>query len=262
MTEGEAPRVGSCTRLEGRVGLVTGASRGIGLAVARRLVAEGASVVLTARSAEDLESAAATLPPGRVRVVAGRAQDPDHRRAAVQTAVRELGALDVLVNNAGINPVYGPLVGLDPEAARKVLEVNVVGTLGWVQEALAAGLGDREGAAVLNLSSVSGQVPSPGIGWYGVSKAAVAHLTTTLAVELAPSVRVNALAPAVVRTRFARALYEGREAEVAARYPLGRLGEPVDVASAAAFLCSDDASWITGQVLTLDGGLLAAGGTA
>lgn len=112
-----------------------------------------------------------------------------------------------------------------------------------------------------NLSSVTGDIPSPGIGWYGVSKAAVSHLTRTLSVELAPRIRVNAVAPAVVKTRFARALYDGREGEVAA-YPMGRLGVPEDVAEAVAYLCSDRASWVTGQVLTLDGGLLNAGGTA
>ncbi|MDN4474656.1 SDR family oxidoreductase [Demequina sp. SYSU T00192] len=249
-------------RYAGRVAIVTGASRGIGRAIARRLSDEGASVVLTARSAEGLEDAAGDLPPDRVRTVAGRAQDPAHREEAVATAVREFGAIDVLVNNAGINPVYGPLAELDAEAARKVLEVNVIGTLAWVQEAVRAGLGSRAGAAVLNMSSVTGAVPSEGIGWYGVSKAAVSHLTVTLAAELGPRIRVNALAPAVVRTQFARALYEGREDEVAATYPMRRLGDPEDVAAAAAFLCSDEAGWISGQVLTLDGGLLAAGGTA
>ncbi|WP_082104459.1 SDR family oxidoreductase [Demequina soli] len=249
-------------RHEGRVAIVTGASRGIGLAIARRLADEGASVVLTARRPEPLEEAAAALPEGRVRIVPGNAQDPAHRREAVATAVGEFGGIDILVANAGINPVYGPLLELDHDAARKIFEVNVLGTLGWVQEACAAGLGERDGAAILAMSSVTGAVASPGIGWYGVTKAAVAHLATTLAVELAPRVRVNALAPAVVRTRFARALYEGHEEEVAARYPLGRLGRPEDVAAAAAFLCSADAGWVTGQVLTVDGGLLAAGGVA
>ncbi|WP_062289707.1 SDR family oxidoreductase [Demequina phytophila] len=249
-------------RLAGRVAVVTGGSRGIGLAIARRLADEGASLVLTARGEEGLAEAAAVLPPDRVRTVAGRAQDPDHQAESVATAVREFGGLDILVANAGINPVYGPLLGLEHDAARKVLDVNVLGTLGWVQAACRAGLGERLGASVLAMSSVTGAVPSPGIGWYGVSKAAVSHLTVTLAAELGPRIRVNALAPAVVRTQFARALYEGREEEVAARYPAGRLGEPSDVAAAAAFLCSDDAGWLTGQVLTLDGGLRAAGGVA
>ncbi|WP_062385693.1 SDR family oxidoreductase [Demequina iriomotensis] len=249
-------------RFAGRVAVVTGASRGIGLGIARRLADEGASLVLTARRMDGLEEAAASMPAERVRLVAGRAQDPEHRARAIDVAVRELGGIDVLVANAGINPVYGPLLGLEHDAARKVFEVNVLGTLGWVQAACAAGLGDRADAAVLLMSSVTGAVPSPGIGWYGVSKAAVAHLAVTLAVELGPRVRVNALAPAVVRTQFARALYEGREDEVAARYPMRRLGLPEDVAAAAAYLCSTEASWITGQVVTLDGGLLAAGGAA
>ncbi|MYT21677.1 SDR family oxidoreductase, partial [Streptomyces sp. SID7760] len=123
------------------------------------------------------------------------------------------------------------------------------------------GFTERRGT-VVNLSSVTGDTPAPGIGLYGVSKAAVSHLTRTLAVELGPQIRVNAVAPAVVKTRFAEALYEGREAEVAADYPLRRLGEPSDIASAVAFLASEDASWVTGHVLTVDGGLTVAGGTA
>ncbi|GAA5031645.1 SDR family oxidoreductase [Microbacterium fluvii] len=246
----------------GKVAVVTGASRGIGLAIAQRLAAGGASVCLTARRAEALAEAVSALPEGRAIGVAGGADDPAHREEVFAEVDRAFGRLDILVNNAGINPVYGPLAELDLEAARKILEVNVVGTLAWTQGALRNGLGAHGAGAVVNLSSVTGDMPSAGIGWYGVSKAAVSHLTRTLSVELAPSVRVNAVAPAVVKTRFARALYEGREDDVAAEYPLGRLGVPEDVAETVAFLCSERSSWITGQVVTLDGGLLNAGGTA
>ncbi|MFE5829236.1 SDR family oxidoreductase [Streptomyces sp. NPDC056488] len=251
-------------RFRGRVAVVTGASRGIGLAVAELLVSEGARVCLTARKAGPLEEAAAALPPGSVVTVAGRADDPEHRREVFDTVAREFGGLDVLVNNAGINPAYGPLTALDLDVARKILEVNVLGTLAWVQDVAARrdlGFAERRGA-VVNLSSVTGETPAPGIGLYGVSKAAVSHLTRTLAVELGPEIRVNAVAPAVVKTRFAEALYEGREDEVAGDYPLKRLGLPADIASAVAYLASDQASWVTGHVLTVDGGLTAAGGTA
>jgi NAD(P)-dependent dehydrogenase (short-subunit alcohol dehydrogenase family) len=173
------------------------------------------------------------------------------------------GRLDILVNNAGINPTYGPLVDLDLAAARKILEVNLLGTLAWVQEAVRrTDIGFAERGCVVNLSSVTGDTPSPGIGMYGVSKAAVSHLTRTLAAELGPAVRVNAVSPAVVKTEFARALYEGKESETAADYPLKRLGSPDDVASAVAYLVSDEASWVTGHVMTLDGGLHTTGGTA
>lgn len=242
-------------RLAGRVALVTGASRGIGLAIARRLVAEGARVGLTARHPEALAEAVAELAgPTRAVAVAGRADDAEHRRAAVHRVTEAFGPVDVLVNNVGINPVHGPLAELDLAAARKILDVNLVGTLGWVQEVRAAGMAER-GGCVVNVSSIAGLTPSPGIAFYGVSKAAVNHLTACLAVELAPAIRVNAVAPAVVKTRFAAALHEGREAEVAQAYPLGRLGVPEDVAGAVSFLASADAAWITGQTLVLDGGV-------
>ncbi|WP_125610156.1 SDR family oxidoreductase [Specibacter cremeus] len=249
-------------RLRGKTAIVTGASRGIGLAIAHRLAAEGARVCLTARGVDGLAAAAAGFPDGTVVTVAGHADDAAHRAQVLDAVVREFGGLDILVNNAGINPVYGPLATLDLDAARKVFEVNVLATLAWTQAVLAhpgLGFAERRGA-VINLSSVSGEVPAPGLGLYGISKAAVSHLTRTLAVELGPEVRVNAVAPAVVKTRFARALYEGREERVAAGYPLRRLGTPDDVAAAVAFLASADAGWITGQVLNLDGGLLNAGG--
>lgn len=253
----------TCRRLDGRVAVVTGASRGIGLAIAQRLAAEGAKVCITARKPDPLAEAAATMPGGNVIAVAGKADDPEHQRAVLDRVGEEFGHLDILVNNAGINPVYGPLVDLDLAAARKILEVNLLATLAWVQAAMRrTDLRFAEGGSVVNLSSVSADTPSPGLGMYGVSKAAVAHLTRTLAAELGPAVRVNAVSPAVVKTRFARALYEGKEAETAAQYPMRRLGAPEDVAAAVAYLVSDEASWVTGHVLTLDGGLQAAGGTA
>jgi NAD(P)-dependent dehydrogenase (short-subunit alcohol dehydrogenase family) len=245
----------------GKTAIVTGASRGIGLAIAQRLAAGGARVCITARHAEPLAGALASLGPGSL-ALAGHADDASHRAEVLDAVVREFGGLDILVNNAGINPAYGPLETVDLAAARKIFDVNVLATLAWTQAVLAhAGLGFRARRGnVVNLSSISGEVPAPGIGLYGISKAAVAHLTRTLAVELAPEIRVNAVAPAVVKTQFARALYEGREAEVAAAYPLQRLGTPDDVAAAVCFLASADASWVTGQVLVLDGGLLNAGG--
>jgi 3-oxoacyl-[acyl-carrier protein] reductase len=137
--------------------------------------------------------------------------------------------------------------------------VIVVALLGWTQAAARAGLGRCPGASVLNVASVGGLRAGSPIGAYNASKAAVIHLTRQLASELGPAVRVNAIAPAVVKTRFAKALYEGREDEVAAAYPLRRLGVPEDTAKAAAFLLSDDASWITGETLVVDGGITVAG---
>jgi NAD(P)-dependent dehydrogenase (short-subunit alcohol dehydrogenase family) len=241
-----------------QVAIVTGASRGIGFAIAQRLVAAGAKVCITGRNAVALETAAKDLGGPEVAVgVPGKGDDADHRAAVVDAVLGAFGPVTTLVNNIGINPAYGPLRTLDLGAARKMLDVNVLGTLGWVQEALRGGLAD--GGAVVNISSVSGVRPAPGIAFYGVTKAAVIHLTEELAVELAPDVRVNAVAPAVVKTRFATALYEGREEAVAAGYPLRRLGLPEDVAGAVAFLCSPDAEWITGQTLVIDGGVTLTG---
>jgi NAD(P)-dependent dehydrogenase (short-subunit alcohol dehydrogenase family) len=242
-------------RFAGRVGLITGASRGIGLAIARRIVAEGGRVVITARKAEGLAAAVADLGADNATSVAGRTDDPVHQEEALDTVLRQHGRLDVLVNNSGINPAFGPLLDIDDSAARKIMDVNVLAALQWTRGAVAAGLGREPDAAVVNVSSVAGLHPAPGIGYYGVSKSALIGLTLQLAAELAPRVRVNAVAPAVVRTRFAAALYEADEAGAAAAYPLRRLGEPEDVAAAAAYLACADAGWVTGQVLVLDGGM-------
>jgi NAD(P)-dependent dehydrogenase (short-subunit alcohol dehydrogenase family) len=241
--------------LAGRAAIVTGASRGIGLAIAQRLVEQGASVVITSRNAEHLLAAKAQLDAdGQVEIVAGHAADDSHQAEATTVAIERFGRIDYLVNNAGINPSYAPLMETSLEVVRKTFDTNVAASLGWVQHVHRAWMGEH-GGAILNVASIAGLRPAPMIGAYAISKAAFVHLTAQLALELAPKIRVNAVAPAVVRTRFARALFDGREDEVAAGYPLRRLGAPEDVAGAATFLLSEAADWVTGQTLVLDGGL-------
>jgi NAD(P)-dependent dehydrogenase (short-subunit alcohol dehydrogenase family) len=238
-------------RFDGKTALVTGASRGIGLAIAQRLVDDGARVLITARGQETLDAAVAELGgPSKAIGITGKADSADHRAEVFARIASDFGALDFLVNNAGINPAYGKAVDVADEAIRKIFEVNVIGSLGWSRDAVAAGLT----TAIVNISSISGITAAPGIALYGVSKAALINLTTQLAFELAPGIRVNAVAPAVIKTDFAKALYEGREEQVAASYALKRLGVPTDVAGPVTFLLSDDAAWITGQTLVIDGG--------
>jgi NAD(P)-dependent dehydrogenase (short-subunit alcohol dehydrogenase family) len=245
--------------LKDRVAIVTGASRGIGLGIAAELVQQGARVCVTARGREALDAAVAELGgPGAAIAVAGKADDPGHQEEAVASTIEAFGRLDMLVNNAGINPVYGPLADIDAAAGAKILAVNVLAPLAWTRRARDAWMGEH-GGSVVNVASVAGLRASPGLGMYGISKAALIRMTVELAVELGPGIRVNAVAPAVVKTKFATVLYEGKEEQVSAAYPLKRLGVPEDIAGAVAFLLSDQASWITGQTLVLDGGVTLVG---
>jgi len=254
-------------RLDGKTALITGASRGIGQAMAASFAAAGASVMLSSRRADALSRAKAEIDEGsggRAGEVAwhvANAGDPEQAEGCVAATVARFGAVDILVNNAATNPYYGPIIEIDTPRADKTVRVNQSGYLEWAQAAWRAGMSER-GGVILNLASIGGLSVEGGIGWYNVTKAAVIHLTSQLAGELGPAVRVNALAPGLVKTEFARALWESAEQSIADRMPLRRLGEAEDIAHAALFLCSDAASWITGHTLVIDGGAMciASGG--
>ncbi|MFF1273324.1 SDR family oxidoreductase [Streptomyces marokkonensis] len=251
----------TAVELSGKVALITGASRGIGYGVAEALVARGDRVCITGRGEDALKEAVEKLGTDRAVYVAGKAHDEAHQTLAVERAMEAFGRVDYLVNNAGTNPVFGAIADLDLNVARKVFETNVISALGFAQKTWHAWQKDN-GGAIVNIASVAGLAPSPFIAAYGVSKAALINLTQQLAHEFAPRVRVNAIAPAVVKTKFAQALYEGREEEAAAGYPLGRLGVPSDIGGAAAFLTSDQSDWVTGQTLVVDGGIFLNAGVA
>lgn len=247
--------------LTGRAAIVTGASRGIGLAIAQALTAAGADVVLTSRKQEAADEAASAV-GGSAVGFAAHAVDEDAAQACVDFTVERFGRLDILVNNAGTNPAFGPVVDQDHARFAKTFDVNLWAPVLWTGLAWRAWMAEH-GGTVVNTASLGGLVVGPNLGVYHATKAALIHITKQLALELAPKVRVNAVAPGVVRTKLAEALWKEHEDRVAAETPLGRIGEPEDVASAVAFLASDAASWITGETLLMDGGqILGAPSTA
>ncbi len=251
--------------VDGLVAVVTGGSRGIGHAIAQELLTSGAEgVVITSRKPENLQQAIAEIgdsagAPSRIHGVIARADDPDAAAACIAETVATFGRCDLLVNNAGTNPAAGNLVDVDLGAVAKTWDVNQKGPLIWSREAWRQWMSEH-GGSIVNVASVGAFDPSPLIGAYNISKAAVVHLTRQLAFEMAPQVRVNAVAPGIVKTRLSKMLWEHDEAASAKLHPLGRLGMPADVAHAVVFLCSDRAAWITGAVLPVDGGVIGASG--
>lgn len=245
-------------RLDGKVALVTGASRGIGKAIAAALAASGASVMLSSRKEDALREAVHEIRPtggAEVDVFAANAGDPEAAAACVAATIGRFGGLDILVNNAATNPYMGRMIDIDLPRLDKTYDVNLRGAFVWAQEAWHQAMSER-GGSIINISSIGGMSVETSIGHYNVTKAALIHLTKSLAKELAPGVRVNAVCPGLVKTDMARALWEENEAAVSKLVPLDRLGEPEDIADAVLFLASDAASWITGTTLVVDGGML------
>jgi NAD(P)-dependent dehydrogenase (short-subunit alcohol dehydrogenase family) len=246
--------------LTGKTALVTGASRGIGLAAAQALAAAGANVVLTSRK-QDAADAAAAQVTGTALGVAAHATDEDAARRCVELTLDRFGSLDILVNNAGTNPAFGPMIAQDHGRFAKTMDVNLWAPLLWTRLAVDAWMGEH-GGSVVNTASIGGLGHEANIGLYNASKAGLIYLTRQLALELGPRIRVNAVAPGVVRTKLAEALWKEHEDHVAGATALGRIGEPGDVAAAIAFLASDAAAWITGEVMVIDGGQRLGDATA
>jgi NAD(P)-dependent dehydrogenase (short-subunit alcohol dehydrogenase family) len=238
-------------RLDGKVALVTGASKGIGRAIAATLAASGAKVMLSSRKLDALEAAAGEI-DGDTAVFAANAGDVEAAAACVAATIARFGSLDILVNNAATNPYYGPTLGVSPPAFDKTVQVNLRGPVFWSQAAWEQSMREHPGV-ILNIASVGGIRAEQGLGVYNLTKAALVHLTRQLAGEIGPT-RVVGLAPGLVKTDFAAVLVENFGDQLSRAMPTGRLGEPQDIANFAAFLVSDAASWISGETFVIDGG--------
>jgi NAD(P)-dependent dehydrogenase (short-subunit alcohol dehydrogenase family) len=242
----------SSTDLRGKTAIITGASRGIGSAVAQALATSGANVVLTSRKQEAADEAAAQI-AGNAIGVGAHAVDEDQARRCIDLTLDRFGGIDILVNNAGTNPAYGPMIEQDHGQFAKIFDVNLWAPLLWTALAAKAWMGEH-GGSVINTASIGGLGHEAGLGLYNTTKAGLIYLTKQLALELSPKIRVNAVAPGVVRTRLAEGLWKDHESQVAASTALNRIGEPDDVAAAVVFLASDAAAWITGETMVIDGG--------
>lgn len=245
--------------LKDRVALLTGASRGIGRAIAQRLACAGAQVVVSSRKLDNVQAVADEIRAAGYEALAVEAHvgDPAAVEALVGRTVEAYGRLDIVINNAATNPHFGPLLSADEGQWDKILDTNAKAAFRMCKAAVPH-LEAQGGGKILNLASVAGLQPSPGMGLYGISKAALIMLTRQLAMELGPAnIQVNAIAPGVIKTRFSQILWTTPQiAEpMQARMPLGRFGEPEDVAGMALFLASSASDYVTGAVFVVDGGL-------
>jgi NAD(P)-dependent dehydrogenase (short-subunit alcohol dehydrogenase family) len=236
---------------EGKVALVTGASKGIGKAIAKTLAESGAKVMLSSRKEDQLRETAAEI-DGETDVFAANAGDVDAGRACIDATIARFGGLDILVNNAATNPYFGASLGVDEARFDKTFQVNLRGPLFWTQIAYEKALKEKPGV-ILNIASVGGMRSEVGLSIYNLTKAALIHFTRQLASEIGPN-RVVGIAPGLVKTDFAAVLVDNFGDALAKRLPMKRLGEPQDIANLAAFLVSDAASWITGETYVIDGG--------
>ena len=245
--------------LSGQVAVVTGSTKGIGRAIAEELARAGASVVISSRKAEACLEVMRNMADEGLNAVAipchiGKREEVEQ---LVSETIRQFGKIDILVCNAAVNPYFGPLAGLTDEVFTRVMDSNVRSNL-WLCNLVLPGMAERKDGSVIIVSSIGGLKGSANLGIYAISKAADFQLARNLAVEWGKhNIRVNCIAPGLVRTDFARALWENPEglAKVSAATPLGRIGEPIDIAGAAVFLASSAGRWMTGQVVVIDGGV-------
>lgn len=250
--------------LRDKVALITGSSRGIGRSIAEAMAGAGAKVVISSRKVASCEKVAAEIRDGGGEAIAipCNVSDQGQLRSLVDATLEKWEKIDVLVCNAAVNPHFGSSQEIGEQAYDKIMSTNVKNVL-WLCRAVIPQMAERKDGAVIIVTSIAGFKGTRKLGTYALSKAADMQMTRNLAIEWgAENVRVNCIAPGLVRTDFARALWEDPEncAKALAAYPLGRLGEPQDIAGAAVFLAAKAASWITGQTLVVDGGTSAAGG--
>jgi NAD(P)-dependent dehydrogenase (short-subunit alcohol dehydrogenase family) len=249
---------GSRFDLDGRVALVTGGSRGIGSAIATALAEQGAQVVISSRKQADLDQEAERINAqyaDRATAIAAHAGRPEDLERLVATVMERFSRIDILVNNAATNPSFGPTIEAELGAWDKTFEVNLRGVFVLTKLVYKASM-ETHGGSVVNVASVGGLRPGFGLGVYNVTKAGLIMLTRQLALEIGGKVRVNAVAPGLVKTRFAEALWGNEEIldRVISSNPMGRIGLPDEIAGAVVFLASDAASYINGEVIVIDGG--------